>query len=297
MGQSNRLTAVLRHLSRYARLTRLDKPVGIWLLLWPTLWALWIAGNGRPLGPVFLALVVGTIVIRSAGCVINDFADRDFDGHVERTAKRPLVTGEVEPTEAIILFAGLMFIALGIALTLNTLTVVFAGIGAAITVAYPFTKRIISAPQFVLGIAFAWGVPMAFAAQTASVPQECWLLFLAAVVWGVIYDTQYAMVDREDDLKIGVKSTAILLGDMDRAFIAALQILLLSTLALVGRRADLGGWYFAGLGMATVLGLYQQWLIHERSREDCFRAFLNNAWLGACIFFGILLDYVFRAPV
>jgi 4-hydroxybenzoate polyprenyltransferase len=283
-------------LHRYARLTRLDRPVGIWLLLWPTLWALWIAGAGRPIESVFLALVTGTIVVRSAGCVINDFADRKFDGLVKRTADRPLVTGEVAPAEALVLFLGLMFIALGIALTLNKLTILFACFGAAITMIYPFTKRFVSAPQFVLGIAFAWGVPMAFAAQLEVVPRVGWLLFLAAIVWGVVYDTQYAMVDRDDDLKIGVKSTAIMTGEMDRAFIGALQILLIVTLILVGRRAELGQWYFAGLGIASLFAAYQQYLIKDRDRDLCLRAFLNNSWFGAVVFFGILLDYVFRAP-
>lgn len=296
MKPTRRLAAPAQLFSRYARLTRLDRPVGIWLLLWPTLWALWIAGAGRPLEPVFLALVFGTVVVRSAGCVINDFADRKFDGSVKRTANRPIVTGEVAPTEAIVLFVGLMFIALGIVLTLNTLTILFACFGAAITIFYPFTKRFFAAPQFVLGVAFAWGVPMAFAAQTESVSRVGWLLFLAAIVWVVVYDTQYAMVDRDDDLKIGVRSTAIMAGEMDRAFIAALQILLIATLALVGLRAELGRWYFAALVLASLFALYQQFLIADRDRDRCLRAFVNNIWFGAVVFGGIALDYVFRAP-
>jgi 4-hydroxybenzoate polyprenyltransferase len=287
------LTAFGDHFGRYFRLMRLDKPVGIWLLLWPTLWALWIAGEGHPLDKVFLALVVGTIVARSAGCVINDYADRRFDGHVERTASRPIVTGEVAPNEALMLFAGLMLIALGVVLTLNLLTIMLACIGAAVTIVYPFTKRFLSAPQFVLGIAFAWGVPMAFAAQLATVPRVGWLLFIAAIIWVIVYDTEYAMVDREDDVKIGVKSTAVLLGDMDRVFIGGLQLLLMLTLLLVGRQAELGGWYHAGLGIAAVLGVYQQCLISRRDRDACFKAFRNNVWFGAWVFAGILLDYVF----
>jgi 4-hydroxybenzoate polyprenyltransferase len=286
------LTAVGDHFGRYYRLMRLDKPVGIWLLLWPTLWALWIAGAGRPLGRTFLALALGTIVARSAGCVINDYADRNLDGRVARTAERPLATGEVAPSEALMLFAGLMMIALGIVVTLNLLTVMLACIGAAVTVVYPFAKRFVSAPQFVLGIAFAWGVPMAFAAQLGEVPRVGWLLFIAAIVWVIVYDTEYAMVDRDDDLKIGIKSTAILLGDMDRVFIGALQLLLLLTLLLVGRQAELGAWYHGGLGIASVLGVYQQLLIRERDPKACFKAFRNNIWLGAWIFVGILLDYV-----
>jgi len=291
---SLRASDLLHHLQRYGRLTRLDRPVGIWLLLWPTLWALWIAGDGQPLEPVFVALVVGTVVVRSAGCVINDFADRSFDGFVKRTAGRPIVTGEVAPGEALWLFFGLMFIALGIVLTLNTLTIVFACFGAAITIFYPFTKRFFAAPQFVLGVAFAWGVPMAFAAQTETVPRVGWLLFIAAIVWGVVYDTQYAMVDRDDDLRIGVKSTAIMVGEMDRMFIGSLQILFFATLVLVGRQTELGAWYFAGLFVAALFAVYQQYLIHSRERERCLRAFLNNAWLGAAVFSGIVLEYVFR---
>jgi len=293
---SLRASDLLYHLQRYARLTRLDRPVGIWLLLWPTLWALWIAGDGRPLEQAFVALVVGTVVVRSAGCVINDFADRKFDGLVKRTAGRPIVTGEVAPGEALWLFFGLMFIALGIVLTLNTLTIVFACFGAAITIFYPFTKRFFAAPQFVLGVAFAWGVPMAFAAQTEAVPRVGWLLFIAAIVWGVVYDTQYAMVDRDDDLRIGVKSTAIMVGEMDRMFIGSLQILFFATLFLVGRQIELGKWYFAGLAVAALFAVYQQYLIHSRERERCLRAFLNNAWLGAAVFSGIVLEYIFRAP-
>jgi 4-hydroxybenzoate polyprenyltransferase len=291
-----RAADLVSHLQRYGRLTRLDKPVGIWLLLWPTLWALWIAGQGTPIQSVFVALVAGTIVVRSAGCVINDFADRNFDGFVKRTADRPLVTGEVAPAEALVLFIGLMFIALGIALTLNTLTILFACAGAAITIFYPFTKRYFAAPQFVLGIAFAWGVPMAFAAQQESVPRIGWLLFLAAIIWGVVYDTQYAMVDRDDDVRIGVKSTAIMAGEMDRAFIGALQILLVVTFILIGRNAELGSWFYAGLGLAGLLAAYQQYLIRDRDPKRCLRAFLNNIWFGAVIFFGILFDYIFRVP-
>jgi 4-hydroxybenzoate polyprenyltransferase len=287
---------VLRHYSRYGRLMRLHKPIGIWLLLWPTLWALWIASDGRPDPTVFAVLVLGTIVVRSAGCVINDFADRDIDPHVERTADRPLATGEVAPAEALLLFAALMLIALGLVLTMNHLTVLLAAAGALIAVIYPFTKRFLSTPQFVLGVAFAWGVPMAFAAEQNAVPQLGWLLFLAAVIWGIVYDTQYAMADRTDDLRIGVRSTAILFGDLDRAFIAGLQLLLLASLVLVGRNAQLGAWYYGGLAVATVFGAYQQHLIRDRDAGNCFRAFLNNAWLGTSVFCGIALDYVFRQP-
>lgn len=273
---------------------RLHRPIGIWLLLWPTLWALWIASAGRPDPTVFLVLLLGTIVVRSAGCVINDFADRKIDPHVARTADRPLATGEVRTDEALVLFVALMLIALGLVMNLNRLTLLLALVAAVIAVLYPFTKRFFSAPQFVLGVAFAWGVPMAFAAQLGEVPRIGWLLFLAAVIWVIVYDTQYAMADREDDLKLGVRSTAILFGDLDRLLIGALQALLVLSLLLVGQRAELGVWYYGGVGTAALFLLYQQYLLKDRDPGRCFRAFLNNAWFGACVFCGIVLDYVFR---
>jgi 4-hydroxybenzoate polyprenyltransferase len=279
--------------ARYARLMRLDRPIGTWLLLWPTLWALWIAGAGRPDGQVFLIFVIGTVVMRAAGCIINDFADRNIDPHVARTAGRPLASGEVTSPEALILFAGLMLIALGLALALNRLALELAAAGAVVTVVYPFTKRFLSVPQFVLGIAFSWGVPMAFAAQLGSVPRIGWLLFVATLIWVVLYDTEYAMVDREYDLKIGVRSTAILFADMDRAMIGALQLLFFLGLALVGRGAGMGRWYYGSLLVAAIFAAYQQYLIRDREPPACLQAFLNNAWLGACIFAGIVLDYTF----
>ena len=233
---------------------------------------------------------------RSAGCIINDFADRKIDPHVTRTANRPLATGEIAPAEALILFTGLMLVALGLVLTLNRLTVLLALFGAAVTIIYPFTKRVLSAPQFVLGIAFAWSVPMAFAAQTGTVPRIAWLLFLTTIVWVVIYDTEYAMVDRDDDLELGVNSTAILFGELDRVFLAGLQALFLLSLVLVGRSAGLGEWYYGGVGCAALFALYQQVLMRRREREGCFRAFLNNAWLGGFVFVGVVLDYLFNAP-
>lgn len=290
----SQLSPLLQHYSRYLKLMRLHRPIGIWLLLWPTLWALWIAAAGRPEQSVFVILILGTIVVRSAGCVINDYADRKIDPHVARTADRPLATGEVAPVEALLLFAALMLIALGLVLTLNALTVSLAVGGALVTILYPFAKRVLSAPQFVLGIAFSWGVPMAFAASTDAVPRVGWLLFLATVLWVVIYDTQYAMTDRDDDRKIGVKSTAILFGDLDRVIIAALQLLLLASLILVGRNVELGPWYYGGLGAAAAFCLYQAYLIKDRDAVMAFRAFLNNAWLGGAVFAGIVLDYTFR---
>jgi 4-hydroxybenzoate polyprenyltransferase len=280
---------------RYARLMRLHQPVGIWLLLWPTLWALWIAGEGRPDQRMLIVFVLGTIIARSAGCVVNDLADRRIDAHVRRTSGRPLATGEVVTAEALILFVGLMLIALGLVLTLNRPTLYFALGGAAVTLIYPFAKRFFSAPQLVLGIAFAWGVPMAYVAQLGSVPRLGWLLFLTALIWVVVYDTEYAMVDRDDDARLGVHSTAILFGEMDRLLIGVLQVSLLVGLVLVGRGAELGVWYYGGLAAAAALCIHQQILIRSRERERCFQAFLNNAWLGVAVFVGILLDYFYKS--
>jgi len=280
---------------RYGRLMRLHRPIGIWLLLWPTLWGLWVAAQGAPDQRVFIVLVLGTVIVRSAGCVINDLVDRKLDPHVQRTADRPLATGEVAASEALILFVGLMLIALGIVLTLNRLSLYLAASAAVIAIVYPFTKRFLAAPQLVLGVAFAWGVPMAFAAQLGSVPRLGWLLFLSAVIWGIVYDTEYAMVDRDDDLKIGVRSTAILFGEMDRALIAALQLSLFAGLALVGDGAELGRWYYGGLVLAAGVALYQQVLLKDRDPAMCLRAFSSNAWLGGAVFVGVLLDYLFRA--
>jgi 4-hydroxybenzoate polyprenyltransferase len=264
-------------------------------LLWPTLWALWIAARGAPDQHVFIVLVLGTVIVRSAGCIVNDLADRKIDPHVRRTADRPLATGEVATAEALVLFVGLMLIALGLVMTLNRLSLYLATGAAGVAIAYPFTKRFFAAPQLVLGVAFAWGVPMAFAAQLGTVPQLGWLLFLSAVIWGIVYDTEYAMVDRDDDRKLGVKSTAILFGEMDRALIAALQLSLFAGLLLVGDGAELGSWYYAGLGLAALAAVYQQVLIKDRVPATCLSAFSSNAWFGGAVFVGILLDYLFRA--
>lgn len=276
----------------YLRLVRLHRPIGIWLLLWPTLWAVWIAADGRPSGELFLIFVLGTVVMRSAGCIINDFADRRIDRDVARTRDRPLATGEVSIVGAFVVFIALMTLGLLLVLLLNRLTQALAIVGALLTLVYPFAKRFVSAPQFVLGIAFAWGVPMAFAADLGEVPRLGWLLFIVTMVWVVIYDTEYAMTDRPDDLKLGVKSTAILFGDLDRAFIGGLQLMLLLGLYLVGHGAGRGGWYVAGLGAAGIFMLYQQHLIRDREPQRCFEAFKNNAWLGVAVFTGLVLDYV-----
>ncbi len=282
-------------LGAYTRLVRLHQPVGIWLLLWPTLWALWIAGQGHPDQRIFVVFVIGTVVLRSAGCIINDYADRRIDAHVRRTRHRPLATGEVSVAGALTLFVILMLVGLALVLTMNRLTVLLAVMGACVTVLYPFTKRFISFPQFVLGIAFAWGVPMAFAAQLGEVPPVGWALFAMTVVWGMIYDTEYAMADRADDLKIGVRSIAVLLGNMDRLFVGVLQALFVCALILIGRNLDRGAWFLLGAAAAATCFLYQQHLVRERDSARCFAAFRNNTILGAFVFAAILLDYQFES--
>jgi 4-hydroxybenzoate polyprenyltransferase len=280
-------------LRNYVQLMRLDKPVGVWLLLWPTLWALWLAGEGHPDGGIFIVFFFGVIVMRSAGCVLNDLADRKIDPHVTRTRARPLATGAVAPIEALTLFVALSLIAVGLAAMLNRPAQVLAVVAAALTILYPFIKRFVSIPQFVLGAAFGWAVPMAFAAQTGQTEQLAWLVFGTALIWAVIYDTFYAMVDRSDDLRLGVKSTAILFGDADLFVIGGLQVLMLLALVLVGEMAELGGWYFASIGGAAVLMAYHQWLARNRDPEGCFAAFLHNHYIGMTIFIGIVLDYTF----
>ena len=278
-------------LDAYWRLMRFDKPIGIFLLLWPGLWALWIAGQGHPDAHVVIVIVLGTILMRAAGCVINDYADRDFDPHVERTRLRPIAAGEIEPREALWLFVGLCLTAFALVLQLNPLTIALSVPGAFLAGTYPFTKRFTHLPQAYLGIAFGWAVPMSFAAQTGGVPWIAWEIYAATVLWALIYDTMYAMVDRDDDLKIGVKSTAILFGRHDRLILGLLQVAMLAILLAVGRQANMGPWYVAGwLGGALLFG-YQQWLIRDREKPACFRAFLNNHWFGALLFAGIALDY------
>jgi 4-hydroxybenzoate polyprenyltransferase len=282
-------------LREYARLMRLDRPIGIWLLLWPVLWALWISGDGHPDERLFVIFLAGTFVMRSAGCVINDFADREFDPHVRRTADRPLARQSVSPAEALGLFAVLGLAALALVIPLNRPTQVLALIGGVLAVTYPFLKRFFALPQAYLGAAFGWSVPMAFAAQSGSVSPEAWVMFLSVVLWTTAYDTIYAMVDREDDLVIGVRSSAILFGRADRLIIAALQAGSLGGLALVGLMRDLAHWYWAGLAVAAGSALYQQWLIADREPAACFRAFLNNNLFGLAVFAGILLHYLFAA--
>ena len=272
---------------------RLDRPIGALLLLWPTLWALWIAAAGPPDPKVLVVFLLGVVVMRSAGCVINDYADRDFDPHVERTRNRPLATKEVSSREALALLLALCLIALGLVLLLNRLTLMLSLVGVALAATYPYHKRYTYLPQVHLGVAFGWSVPMAFAAQAGEVPLIAWLVMTAAVVWAVVYDTMYAMVDREDDLYVGVKSTALLFGELDRTFIAGFQILVLIALVLVGLNAKLGPYYYAGLVAASSFSIYQQYLIRARDPSGCFRAFLNNTWFGAAVFLGLVAEYRF----
>jgi 4-hydroxybenzoate polyprenyltransferase len=285
---------VTARLRGYAQLTRLDKPIGVWLLMWPVLWALWLSSAGRPDEHVFIVFVLGCVLTRSAGCAINDFADRKFDGSVKRTRERPLVTGAVDPIEAIAICAGLGMIALGLALTLNRTAQILALIGGALIVTYPFMKRFFPIPQFYLGVAFTWSVPMAFGAQTGATPRLAWVLFLSGLLWTMAYDTMYAMVDREDDRRLGIRSSAILFGDADRFIIGVMQLMSLFGLWLAGHELQLGLWYSVGLATAALFALYQQFLIRNRKPEDCFRAFLNNNYFGMAVFGGIALEYLFR---
>ncbi|RUQ33856.1 MAG: 4-hydroxybenzoate octaprenyltransferase [Candidatus Competibacteraceae bacterium] len=283
---------VENRLREYALLMRLHRPIGIYLLLWATLWALWLAGHGQPPKGVVLVFVLGVALMRSAGCVINDIADRNFDQHVARTRDRPLAAGRVRPGEAVGLAVILCLLAFALVLTQNTLTIQLSFIGLALTVSYPLMKRFHHFPQLHLGAAFGWGIPMAFAAVTNTLPLLAWLLLLANVLWSAIYDTEYAMVDREDDLKIGLKSTAIRFGERDKQIIGYLQLALLLLLVVIGLLSGCGGFYYLGLFIAAWLALYQQYLIRDRKPEECFKAFLNNHPFGLVIFCGLLLDFL-----
>lgn len=278
----------------YWRLMRMDRPIGTLLLLWPTLWSLWIAAKGVPSIQNLVIFVLGVIVMRAAGCVINDFADRKIDGRVERTKDRPLATGAVSSREALGLFVALCLIAFTLVLFTDPFTIKLSVGGLILAFCYPFMKRHTHLPQVVLGAAFAWGIPMAYAAEAGGLHEGVWLIYVAVVLWTVAYDTFYAMVDRDDDLKIGVKSTAILFGEQDRLMTGVLQIMALYALMLVGNRFELGTFYYLGLAVAAGLFGYQQWLIRFRARAACFKAFLNNNWVGVAVFVGILMDYSFR---
>ncbi|MCE8017317.1 4-hydroxybenzoate octaprenyltransferase [Halomonas sp. MCCC 1A17488] len=274
----------------FLHLMRLDRPIGTWLLMWPTLWALWVAAAGVPERRLLLIFVAGVYLMRAAGCVINDYADRHFDGHVKRTRNRPLATGRIGEQEAKGLFAGLVAAAFVLVLFTNPFTVMLSLVGVALAFVYPFMKRYTHLPQAFLGAAFSWAIPMAFGAVLGHVPLEAWLLFAANVAWTVAYDTEYAMVDRDDDLKIGIKSTAVLLGQADRAAIGLLQLATLALLGWVGWRLGLGVFFWLGLtGMAATF-VHQQFLIRRRERDRCFQAFLNNHWSGLLVFAGIALS-------
>lgn len=281
---------LLQRWPHYVRLTRLDRPIGILLLLWPTLWALWLASGGVPPWHLLFIFVLGTVLMRSAGCVINDYADRDFDGHVERTRLRPLATGAVSPREALWLATVLSLLAFALVLPLEPLVRWLAIPAVFLAASYPFTKRFLAIPQAYLGIAFGFGIPMGFAAVQGEVPLIAWLMLLANVFWAVAYDTEYAMVDRPDDLKIGIRSAAITFGRFDVIAVMGCYALALALLAVVGRLAGLGGAYFAGLLVAAGLAVYHYSLIRGRDRQRCFRAFMHNNWVGLVILLGLALD-------
>lgn len=278
----------------YLALMRVDRPIGTYLVLWPTLWALWLAAEGLPDWHLLLIFVAGTFLMRSAGCVINDYADRHIDAHVQRTKARPFATGKVSEKEALAVFATLCLLAFVLVLFTNTQTIVLSFAAVGLAACYPFMKRYTHLPQVVLGAAFAWGIPMAFSAQSGELPPSLWLIYIAVLMWTVAYDTFYAMVDREDDLKIGVKSTAILFGDDDRAITAMLQASVIGVLILVGKQFEMSFIYFAGLMVAAGLFVYQQQLIKYRERDKCFQAFLNNHYVGMAVFTGIALHYLLQ---
>lgn len=284
-----------QRLREYSLLVRLNKPIGILLLLWPTLWGLWIASDGKPSLTLLFVFIMGTVLMRSAGCAINDYADRDFDGAVKRTAERPLAARRIQPKEAVwvaVVLAAVAF-AMTVALT-NTLTVQLSFIAAFLAASYPFTKRFFAMPQAYLGIAFGFGIPMAFAAVQGTVPPVAWVLLVANLFWTLAYDTEYAMVDRDDDVKIGIRTTALLFGRYDVAIVMLCYAVSLSLLTAIGFQLGLGWPYYAGIGASVGFVLtHYQW-IRDRSREGCFKAFLHNNWVGGAIFAGLAADYALR---
>ncbi|MBU4499522.1 MAG: 4-hydroxybenzoate octaprenyltransferase [Thiobacillus sp.] len=282
-------------LTHYEKLMRLDKPIGILLLLWPTLWAQWLATHGQPDWLIVWIFTMGVVVMRSAGCVINDYADRDFDAHVARTRERPLAAGKVSPREALLLAAGLALLAFLLVLPLGKLVIGLSFVALFLAASYPFTKRFFAIPQAYLGIAFGFGIPMSYAALWGEVPMEAWLLLAANVFWAIAYDTEYAMVDRADDLKIGIKTSAITFGRFDLAAIAVCYAATLILLAWVGWQRQMDAIFFAGLGVAAAIALYHLKLIRHRDPQQCFRAFLHNTWFGAAVFGGIVLNYLLRS--
>ncbi|HVW63811.1 MAG TPA: 4-hydroxybenzoate octaprenyltransferase [Nitrosospira sp.] len=289
------LVSLTQRLSLYEKLMRLDKPIGILLLLWPTLWGLWLAAGGFPDMNILVIFLLGTILMRSAGCVVNDYADRDFDPHVERTKNRPMATGKVRTKEALLLAAGLSLVAFLLILPLNRLTLELSVLALFLAASYPFTKRFFAMPQAYLGVAFSFGIPMAFAAQTGGVPFIAWVLMAANLFWVIAYDTEYAMVDKVDDLKIGIRTSAITFGDFDVSGVMLCHAGFLGIMIAVGLIQGLGAMYYAGLAVALGLIIYQYRLIQDRDRGRCFKAFLHNNWVGAAVFGGIAADYLVRA--
>jgi 4-hydroxybenzoate polyprenyltransferase len=288
------LAAVLARLDAYEKLVRLDKPVGILLLLWPTLWGLWLATRSAPDWRVLWIFVMGTVLMRSAGCAINDWADRAFDPHVERTRERPLASGAIHPEEAVLVAASLAFVAfMMVVWMLNLLTTGLAVVAAVIAAIYPFTKRFLAVPQAWLGMCFGFGIPMAFAAQTGEVPLLAWLLWVANIFWTLAYDTEYAMVDRDDDRRIGIKTSALLFGRFDVPAIAACYGLFFAAMAAIGAWQGYGPFYFTGLLFGGIVAGYHLHWIRDRSREGCFRAFRHNHWIGLAVFAGVVLDTQF----
>jgi 4-hydroxybenzoate polyprenyltransferase len=283
---------VMEQIKQYWILARFNRPIGILILLWPALWALWVASDGSPDVPVLVIICLGVVLMRAAGCVINDYADRSFDPHVERTKLRPIASGKVSPREALIVFVVLCLCAFGLVLFLNTFTIILSFIAAFLAASYPFMKRYTHLPQAYLGIAFGWAVPMSFSAQTNTIPAVAWVMYLAVILWALVYDTMYAMVDKDDDLKIGVKSTAILFGNYDRQIIAVLQVIILGLLLVIGQIKQLSWPYYLGVLIAASLSVYQQILIFHREKSLCFKAFLNNNWFGMAVFAGLVMDYL-----
>lgn len=283
---------IIDRLQQYYLLARFDKPIGILILLWPALWALWVASDGKPDLFVLFIICSGVVLMRAAGCVINDYADREFDSKVERTKQRPIATGKVSPKEALIVFVVLCLVALMLVLQLNRMTVMLSFVAAFLAASYPFMKRYTQLPQAYLGIAFGFAVPMSFSAQTNTIPMVAWVMYLAVMLWALVYDTMYAMCDKEDDLKIGVKSTAILFGEKDREIMGVLQIVITVLLIIVGLIQQLGLFYYGGIAIASGLSIYQQKLIFHREKSLCFKAFLNSNYFGMVVFVGLVLDYL-----
>jgi 4-hydroxybenzoate polyprenyltransferase len=287
---------IMRRLDAYERLVRLDKPIGALLLLWPTLWAVWLAADGRPTAGIVIIFVLGTWLTRSAGCAVNDFADRNFDAHVERTRSRPLAAGEIRPFEALAVAAFLGLAAFGLVLFLNRFAILLSFVALAIAVAYPFSKRVFAFPQLILGVAFGFGIPMAYAAIRNELTADCWALLAANVCYSFAYDTEYAMVDRNDDAKLGMRTSALSLGTYDVPMVMLSYMLMLAILSGVGLYLHMPWPYYAGLGAAWCMMIYHYFLIRGRTREGCFKAFRHNNWVGLAIFLGILLSYPLRLP-